>query len=316
VKALITGGAGFIGSNLAEALLNKGFKIIIIDDLSSGYQENMPIHPDIHFIKGTITDDKVLEEGFSFQPDLLFHLAALFANQNSVEHPFEDLMVNGFGTLKVLEAARLNKTKWIVYSSTSCVYENSNLPLHEEFNKHLETPYAITKLLGEHYASYYHTYHKLPITILRYFNCYGMGEKPGVYRNVIPNFINLALKRKQLPITGTGEETRAFTYVSDIIKGTILAAENDAAIGEVFNIGTREQTKIIDIAKMINEITDNNAGVEYHERRKWDRILTRSADVNKAKKILGFETEVELRDGLKHTIEWIRQIRLEEKDNR
>jgi len=202
---LITGGAGCIGSNLTKALIKaEAAKIIILDDLSAAEKWNIPTTPNIAFIQGSVSDGEVLKRAFSGRLDFVFHLAAHFANQNSVDNPETDLVVNGLGTLKVLEYSRLARVSKFVFASSGCSVYGSQapLPLKEDFvSLHLDTPYQITKLLGELYCNFFYNYYGLPVAIARYFNVYGPGEVPGAYRNVIPNFIYWALHQQKLPIT-------------------------------------------------------------------------------------------------------------------
>jgi len=288
--------------------LEKANKIIIIDDLSSGRKENIPDSDKVIFIEDSITNDEALEKAFSHNPEIVFHLAANFANQNSVDHPRKDLEVNGMGTLKLLQLCVKNNVKRFIYISSSCVYGNRPGSLSEKIKDfRLDTPYAITKLLGERYTSFFQEYYKLPTVIIRIFNSYGPGEMPGKYRNVIPNFIQKALNKEKLPITGTGEETRDFNYVGDIVNGLILAAENEKAVGEVLNIGSGKETKIIDLANKINKLTKNPAGIEMTEKRDWDNVKKRKANIKKAKEVLDYKTDKKLNKGLKQTIGWLKK---------
>ena len=299
---LITGGAGAIGSGLANRLVQLN-KVIVLDDLSSGFRSNLS--KEVVFFNGSVLDDRILSEVFRNKPEIVFHMACLFANQNSVDHPFKDLEVNGIGTLKVLQHAQKNRVERLVFASSSCVYGNSNGPLSEtglDFKP--DTPYAITKLLGERYVTFFSKFYGLPTIILRYFNSYGPGEYPGKYRNVIPNFFAKALKAKPLPITGIGKETRDFNYVSDTVDATIRASYASKAIGEIFNVGSGKETKIIDLANKINEITGNKAGLEFREKRKWDLVLKRLANIEAAKSVLGYVPKVSLVDGLLMTYKW------------
>lgn len=310
---LVTGGAGFIGSNLVKQLIEKTNvkKVIVLDDLSSGHAWLLPKDERIVFVKGSVLDEEKLKRIFLEKPDIVYHLAAHFANQNSVEHPETDLLVNGLGTLKVLQYATLVEVERFVYASSGCsVYGHSApLPYKEDMppTLHYDTPYQIHKLLGELYCNYFHFYYKIPVVNLRFFNVYGPGEVPGKYRNVIPNFIYLAMNKKPLPITGTGEETRDFTYVGDVVEGCLRAAIIREAIGEAFNLASETETKIIDLAKMINELTDNNAGIVFKPRRSWDRSIRRRASIEKAKKVLGYYPRINIKDGLKKTVEWFRE---------
>lgn len=305
---LITGGAGAIGSNLSQKLINSCKNLIIVDDLSSGHLINVPESDKIIFIKDSILNEKALEKAFSYDIDIVFHLAAHFANQNSVDHPKEDLLVNGLGTLKMLEFSDKFKVKKFIYSSSSCVYGNKEGPMTEESAEYgPDTPYAITKLLGERYVTFFHEHHKLNTVILRYFNSYGPGEFPGKYRNVIPNFLWQALNKKPLLIMGTGQEVRDFTYIENTVMGTLLAGKEDRAVGEIINIGSGRETKIIDLANKINNLAKNEAGIKFAEKRSWDSVKKRCASIKKARNTLGYEPSVDLEIGLKETLGWLKE---------
>ena len=308
-RILITGGAGCIGSNLTKALLKANpERIIIIDDLSASYEWNIPQDPKVVFIHGSILDEEKMKRAFSYKPHYVFHLAAHFANQNSVDHPETDLLVNALGTLKTLQYANLVEVERFVFASSGCsVYGSQTpLPLREDFvSLHLDTPYQINKLVGELYCNYFNDYYGLPVAIARYFNVYGPGEVPGKYRNVIPNFIWWAMNRQPLPITGTGEETRDFTFVDDIIDGTLRMGFVKEAVGEAINLASGTETRIIDLANWINELTGNSAGIIFKPRRDWDKAVRRRASIEKAKKILGYEPKTDIKTGLERTYKWI-----------
>lgn len=310
---LITGGAGCIGSNLTKVLIKaEAANIIILDDLSAAVKWNVPIAPNVVFVQGSILDEEVLKRAFSRKLDFVFHLAAHFANQNSVDNPETDLLVNGIGILKVLEYSHLASVGKIIFASSGCSVYGSQapLPLKEDFvSLHLDTPYQITKLLGELYCNFFYNYYGLPVVIARYFNVYGPGEVPGAYRNVIPNFIYWALQGKPLPITGTGDETRDFTFVDDIVDGTLRLGVVPEAIGDAFNLASETETKIMDIANMVNEITGNHNGVELVSRRDWDKITRRRASIEKAGKILGYKPRMKIENGIKETFNWIMENR-------
>ena len=313
-RILITGGAGCIGSNLTKALLKANpERIIIIDDLSASYEWNIPQDPKVVFIHGSILDEEKMKRAFSYKPHYVFHLAAHFANQNSVDHPETDLLVNALGTLKTLQYANLVEVERFVYASSGCSVYGSQapLPLREDFiSLHLDTPYQINKLVGELYCNYFHDYYGLPVAIARYFNVYGPGEVPGKYRNVIPNFIWWAMHRQALPITGTGEETRDFTFVDDVVDGTLCIGFVKEAVGEAINLASGTETRIIDLANWINELTGNSAGIVFRPRRDWDKAVRRRASIEKAKKILGYQPKTDIKTGLERTYKWI----LENKD--
>ncbi len=310
-KILITGGAGCIGSNLIKALLGAGPELIVVlDDLSASYEWNIPQDSKVLFVQGSILDEERLKRAFSLKPHYVFHLAAHFANQNSVDHPETDLLVNGLGTLRVLEYANLVGVERFVFASSGCSVYGSQapLPLREDYvSLHLDTPYQITKLLGELYCNYFYNYYKLPITIARYFNVYGPGEVPGKYRNVIPNFLWLAMYKQPLPITGTGEETRDFTFVEDIVNGTLRMGVVKASLGEAINLASETETKIIELANWINDLTKSGKGIVFKARRDWDQVVKRRASINKARKILGYKSKIDMKSGLERTYRWFKE---------
>jgi len=308
---LVTGGAGAIGSNLVKTLCNlETKKIIIIDDLSSSYEWNIPSSPKVAFIRGSILDDEKLRWAFKEKPQIVYHLAAHFANQNSVDNPETDLMVNGMGTLKVLEHAHLVGVERFIYASSGCgIYgTDSKMPFEEhDMSMKLYTPYQVTKMLGELYTNYYHNLYDLPIVNARFFNMYGPGEVPGKYRNVIPNFFYWSLNKQPLPITGTGDETRDFTYVGDLVDGLLAMAHFKDSIGEAINLGTGKEIKIKDLAEWINELTANDAGIIFKERRDWDKKPRLLSSIEKARKILGYEPIMNFREGLKQVNIWFKE---------
>ena len=266
-RVLITGGAGCIGSNLTRALLQGTPEcVIVLDDLSASYEWSLPKDPRVRFVYGSVLDEEKMKRIFSFKPHYVFHLATHFANQNSVEHAETDLLVNALGTLKTLEYASLVDVERFVFASSGCSVYGSQapLPLKEDYvSLHLDTPYQINKLVGELYCNWYHDYYGLPVALARYFNVYGPGEVPGKYRNVIPNFIWRAMHGQPLVITGTGEETRDFTYVEDIVDGTLRMGVVAEAVGEAVNLASETETRIIDLANWINELTGNDARVVF-----------------------------------------------------
>ncbi|MBI2873262.1 MAG: SDR family NAD(P)-dependent oxidoreductase [Chloroflexi bacterium] len=308
-RVLVTGGAGAIGSNLCRALADLGARVIVLDDLSSGQRWAVPECPQVTFVQGSVLDEEALRRVFFAEPQMVYHLAALFANQNSIDHPETDLAVNGLGTLKVLQYSRLAHVERAVYASSGCSVYGSKapLPLTEDFTSiDLDTPYQITKLLGELYCNFFKNYYDMRVVRARFFNSYGPGEVPGRYRNVIPNFTYWAMTGQPLPITGTGEETRDFTYVGDIVDGLLRAGYEDGAVGEAMNLASGQETRIIDLAHWINELTENPAGIRFTERRKWDTHSRRCASVAKAGSLMGYEPRTKFREGLENTVRWFR----------
>lgn len=308
---LVTGGAGAIGSNLVKTLCNlEAKKIIILDDLSSSHEWNIPVNSKVAFIKGSVLDDEKLKWAFKGKPEIVYHLAAHFANQNSVDNPETDLMVNGMGTLKVLEYAHLVGVERFIYASSGCgIYgADSKMPFEEhDVSMKLYTPYQVTKMLGELYTNYYYNLYHLPIVNARFFNSYGPGEVPGKYRNVIPNFFYWSMNKQPLPITGTGDETRDFTYVGDIVNGLLSMAYYPKAVGEAFNLATGREIRIGDLAKWITEITGNEAGIVFKERRDWDKKNRLLASIEKSKRVLGYEPNMDFKQGLTHVHTWFKE---------
>lgn len=306
---LITGGAGCIGSNMIRKLIEANpQKIIILDDLSSSYRWNIPSHEAVHFVEGSILDEQKLKQVFYERPDYIFHLAAHFANQNSIDHPETDLMVNGLGLLKVLEYSRLTEPEGFVFASSGCSVYGSYAPLpfrEEHVSLVLDTPYQINKLLGELYCNHYHHIYGLPIAMGRYFNVYGPGEVPGRYRNVIPNFFWTAMHKRPLTITGTGEETRDFAYVGDVVEANLRMAVTEKAQGEAMNIATGTETSILELAEKINQISENPAGITFAEKRAWDKSTRRRGAIDKVKDLLGFEPKARVSEGLPSVYEWL-----------
>ncbi len=308
---LVTGGAGAIGSNLVKRLNELDpKKIIILDDLSSSYVWNIPKASNIFFIKGSVLNNETLNCAFKEKPEIVYHLAAHFANQNSVDNPETDLMVNGMGTLKVLEISQLVGVDRLIYASSGCgIYgSDSKIPFEEnDVSLKLYTPYQVTKMLGELYTNCFHNLYRLPIVNARFFNSYGPGEVPGKYRNVIPNFFYLALNKKPLPITGTGDETRDFTYVGDIVNGLLAMAYSEDAIGESINLATGREISIRNLAEWINEITGNDSGIVFTTRRNWDKKTRLLASIEKARRILNYEPKMDFKKGLEHVNVWFKE---------
>ena len=305
---LVTGGAGAIGGNLVRRLDAIGAKrIVVVDDLSASYEWNVPRGSHIQFIRGDILDEQTLRFAFEAKPAIVFHLAAHFANQNSVDYPETDLMVNGLGILKVLEYAHLADVERFVYTSSGCgVYGAcSTMPFEEhDVSISLHSPYQVTKLLGELYTNYFYNLYGLPIANARLFNVYGPGEVPGKYRNVIPNFFYWSVRGEVLPITGDGTETRDWTFVDDAIDGLLAMGVKEEAVGEAINLGSGVEHRVINLALIVNELTENSAGIQRTDRRNWDAKPQLLSSIDKAKKLLGYQPHVTFGDGLRNVHEW------------
>lgn len=301
----ILGGAGMIGRNLITELVKKEpKKIIVLDNFSSGNRESFDNNIILQHIN--IYDR---EKVFKYIPDdtnYVFHLAAHFANQNSVDHPMADVNTNVIGTVNIYERCKeLKYLKKVVYTSSSCVYGNQiGMSLDSYIYPH-ETPYAINKYTSELYTKYYSAF--FPSVSIRIFNTYGPWEKPGEYRNVIPNFIHKAVNNLSLNITGSGNEKRDFTYVTDTITLIIKMAESDINDGSFYNGGTGVGTTILKLATKIIELTNSQSTITYTERRDWDKIETRLSDIQKTIKTFNYKPEIKLEDGLKKTIDWYKE---------
>lgn len=308
---LVTGGAGAIGSNLCKVLSELDAKMVfILDDLSASYEWSIPARHNIMFVKGCVTDEVMLKRVFNEQPHIVYHLAAFFANQNSVDYPERDLQVNGMGTLRLLQYAHMARVERFVYASSGCSIYGSQapLPLKEDFmSMNLTTPYQITKMLGELYCNFFINNYGFPAVKTRFFNSYGPGEVPGQYRNVIPNFIYWALLGRPLPITGNPDATRDFTFVGDLVDGLLRAGYYQVAIGKEMNLASEREIKIGSLAEMINQLTGNNAGVRIVGKRKWDTKSRLLASVDRARDLIEYEPKTVFEDGLKETIQWFRR---------
>lgn len=308
---LITGGAGAIGSNLTRAVAESGAKtVIVLDNLSSAYEWIIPSLPNVLFVKGDIRDDGVLKRVFKMKPQIVYHLAAFFANQNSVDYPETDLLVSTLGTVKMLEHSVLTQPERFIYAGSGCAIYGAAapLPLKEEFmSMHLSTPYQISKMTGELYCNFYWHHYGLPIVKTRFFNSYGPGEVPGQYRNVIPNFIYWAMLGMPLPITGDGQATRDFTYVGDIVDALMRAAWSEKAIGAEMNIASAVETSIGGLAEQINKLVGNPGGIRYAERRKWDTKSRLLASIDRASELLGYDPKTNFDTGLVTTIDWFKE---------
>ncbi len=318
---LVIGGAGFVGSNLVRrCLAEKCDRIVIVDNLLSSEKENLPESTNIELRIGSIKSNDVLAE-ITDEFDYIFHLATYHGNQSSIANPLIDHDNNLITTLKLYEHLKdFQKLKRVVYVSTGCalaakvagpvepVIEDGPIPLD------FDSPYQISKVVGEMYSLYYYRQHGLPVVRARFQNVYGAGEVLGagqwrgtpatIWRNVIPSFIYRALKKQPLQIHGKGESTRDFIHVEDIVEGLLRCAWTTGIEGDVFNLACGVEVSILELAQIINELTDNPAGIEFIPTRKWDRSVNRVGSTEKSSKRLGFEAKIALREGLVHTIAW------------
>jgi UDP-glucose 4-epimerase len=306
-RVVVTGGAGFIGSNLV-AELTKDNEVIVIDDFSTGDLKNIKDLVDnkkIDFIKGSITDLALLQKTCK-NVDYVFHEAAIASVTQSIKDPLAINNVNINGTLNVLVAARDNYVKKVVFASSCAIYGNPlKRPIKESAIPDPLTPYALSKLVGEYYCQVFNKIYNLSTVSLRYFNVYGLHQDPaGDYAAVIPKFINQIFDSRPPPIYGDGKQTRDFIFVADVVRANILAVERD--VTGVFNIASGRQTSINDLANGIIEIAEKNIKPVYHAPRPGD-IKYSLADISKIKNH-GYEPKITLEEGLRTTFEWFSKI--------
>lgn len=299
MKILITGGCGFIGSNLAEEL-SKKHDVVILDDLSTGRIENIE-DIDVEFIDGSVTDLEILKD-ICRDVDFIFHQAAISSVQRSIDDPLSTNEVNIKGTLNVLIAARDSNVKKVICASSSSIYGNTPyFPLREDMKPDPRSPYAVTKLTGEYYCKIFNEIHGLETVSLRYFNVYGPRQDPSSdYAAVIPKFINRLLNNKPPIIYGDGEQTRDFVYVQDVVQANILAMESDA-LG-VLNVASGEQITINGLADIIMGIAGKHFDCIHDEPVEGD-VRHSIGDASKMIEF-GFVPEYSMEDGLKNTMEW------------
>ncbi len=309
---LVTGGAGAIGTNLVRRLAELGARmVIVLDNLVASPIWNVPSLPNVMFVQGDITNEVDLKRCYAEKPEIVFHLAAFFANQNSVDYPQNDLMVNGLGTLLLYQYSTMCGVDRFVYASSGCSIYGcaAPLPLYEDFvSLHLTTPYQITKMLGELYGNFFMHHHDLPVVKCRFFNSFGPGEVPGQYRNVIPNFIHRAMQGLPLPFTGLDEASRDFTYVDDLVDALVRAAYFDEAIGHEMNLAGGREIRILDMAERVNKLTGNKAGIVRGTPRKWDTKVRLLASIERAHELLGgWKPEMDFDEGLRRNIAWFEE---------
>jgi len=305
-KIIVTGGSGFIGSNLVRKLSHTGNSVIVIDDLSTGNFiniEDLEKSGKIEFIKGSITDIGLLHENFK-GIDYVFHQAAIPSVPRSVKDPIGTNNANINGTLNVLIACKENNIKKVVCASSSSAYGNTpTLPKKENMLPQPLSPYAVAKLTGEYYCQAFTEVFGLKSASLRYFNVYGPRQNPeSEYAAVIPKFVSRVLTDKRPIVYGDGEQTRDFTYVEDVVNANILAAESQAT--GVFNIGSGKNISINSLARLIMELCGKNLELEHSDPALGD-VKDSLADISKAAEKFGYTPNFDLTKGLKETIKWI-----------
>jgi nucleoside-diphosphate-sugar epimerase len=323
-RIVVVGGAGFVGSNLVKMILSTAdpCEVIIVDNLLSAEKSNIPDDKRVVFREGSIAGDAVLA---TLQDDIdyLFHLATYHGNQSSIHDPLADHENNTLTTLKLFERIKgFRKLQKVVYSSAGCAvaektYDQAHATAEDApISLKMDSPYSISKIIGEFYSVYYHDRHGLPTVRARFQNVYGPGEILGagqwrgtpatVWRNVTPTFVYKSLKRETLPVEGGEMVSRDFIFVDDICRGLIACALAGKS-GDVYNLASGVETSIKDLAGKINSLTDNPVPIEVKPARQWDHSGKRFGSTLKSRKYLNFEARVALSEGLQTTIEWTRQ---------
>ena len=302
--ALVTGGAGFIGSHLVEGLLGAGWRVRVLDDFSSGFEENLAaVREQIELRHGDVRDPATLA-GAVAGTDVIFHQAAVASVPRSVEEPFETHDVNLTGSVRLLESARRARVRRVVFAASAAIYgEGGELPKHADMPPRPASPYALQKLAGESYCALFSCFHGLETVALRYFNVYGPRQNPGsAYASVIPLFVRACFKREPARIYGDGEQTRDFVYVGDVVRANLLAADAPDASGATLNVATGRGTSVNELLAALQEISGVDLPPQRLPQRAGD-VLHSLAAVGRARELLGFEASVSLSDGLRATVE-------------
>jgi UDP-glucose 4-epimerase len=304
-RALVTGGAGFIGSNLVNALVNEGAQVTVLDDLFTGRKENIAVLKDIRFIKGSVVDYDLLDKLIK-QADYVFNLAVRNIIVSTVS-PLLDFQVNAGGVFNVLQAANRYGVEKVVYASSASIYGNPRyIPINEDDRLYALSPYAASKLSGENFCSAFYESYGLPVAVLRYSNVYGMNQTPtNPYCGVVSKFFDRLMDGAAPLIHGDGDQTRDFTYVSDVVEATLLAALSPKASGEVFNVASGKETSVSDLANHIMTITGKYISPVCIDKRDIDNIRRRVLNIEKIRRVIRWTPKVTLKVGLNNTYEWL-----------
>jgi UDP-glucose 4-epimerase len=306
MRTLVTGGAGFIGSHLADALVAAGHEVVVLDDLYTGFREHVP--PGATFVEGTVADEALVRDAVA-GCEVVFHQAAHKAVLRSVEHPLTTDLVNTHGTLTVLKAALDAGVRRVVYASSSSVYGGAApAPTREDAPTYPRSPYAVTKLAGELYCRVFHELYGLETVALRYFNVYGPRQRPdSTYAAVIPLFVDALLTGKRPIVHGDGRQSRDFTYISDVVAANLAAAGEPAerCAGRVYNIAGGRTADLLELLAILGELLGVRPEPEFTDPRPGD-VRTSQGDPSAAASDLGFRCEVALAEGLARTVDWLR----------
>ena len=319
-KVLVVGGAGFVGSNLVHQILQQDVKqIIVVDNLLSSDVSNIPADPRVEFVFGSITDDRILHN-LPEDLDYAFHLACFHGNQSSIADPFADHDNNTYTSLKLFDRLKdIKHLKKVVYAAAACAvaektYDAPTATTEDQpVTLYHDSPYSISKIIGELYGNYYFQQHKLPFVKARFSNVFGPREILGagqwrgtvhtVWRNVTPTFIWRSLNGEALPLDNGGNASRDFIFVEDMARG-LMACALKGEVGGVYNLATGRETSILELATLINEFTGNKTPLALRPARDWDRSGKRFASTDKSERELGFTARVDVREGIRRTVEW------------
>jgi len=301
---LVTGGAGFIGSHLVQALIERGVRVRVLDDFSTGRRENLAdVVERVELIVGDVSDPDVARQAVA-GCEYVLHLAAVASVQASLEDPQRVHRINAGGTLNVLDAARQNGVRRVVLASTTALYgDHTALPLREELPPRPLSPYAASKAAGEAYCSAFHASYGLPTVALRFFNVYGPRQDPGnPYSGVISIFASRMSRGERPTIYGDGKQTRDFVYVADVVRALLLACEREEAVGGIFNVAGGKQVSILQLAAELNRVLGTSLTPVLAPARSGE-VRFSQGDASRAREVLGWQPQVSLRDGLTHLIE-------------
>ena len=309
MRYLVTGGAGFIGSNTVDELVRRGHGVVVLDDLSSGKEENLAdVRTKITFMKGSITDVETVQKAMH-QAQYVIHLAARTSVPRSVKDPIDTNRINVEGTLNVLVAARDNRVKRVVFAASSSAYgETPTLPKKESMQPLPISPYGVSKYAGELYAQSFGRCYGLENVCLRYFNIFGPRQDPdSPYSGVLSRFTNAFLQDEPPVVFGDGEQTRDFTYVDNAVQANLLASEAPGASGFVFNVGTGDRYSLNQTLEILRGLSAKKLPAKYEPAREGD-IRDSQADITAARELLGYEPTVRFEEGLERTYEWYREV--------
>jgi nucleoside-diphosphate-sugar epimerase len=309
--ALVTGGAGFIGSSIASALASSGARVRVIDDLSTGYLENLnEIGGDIDFVKGSVADEIALSRALE-DVELVFHEAAIPSVPRSIENPRQTHTASVDSTFSLLLAAKEKKVRRVIYAASSSAYgDQPTLPKREDMLPDPLSPYAVAKLVGEYYCQVFTRVYSLETLSLRYFNVFGPRQDPSSqYSGVISRFISALLKDQRPVIYGDGEHSRDFTYIDNVVAANLKAAETNKGVGSIINVATGQRISLNHLLDEIKDLTGKgHVKADYQKPRTGD-VVHSLADISRAREFLDYEPRVGLREGLERTIDWWKQSR-------